>query len=128
MPVKPLKLSAMEQRRIRSEVANAFSKRGAAIRRAARLYSDFTGHDDVSVQKIRVPARPKTMLAIGQVDGILYSTVRDHVAERYIHEFKGKARPLLLASPDGTQLFLLGGAYDFTERGIVDRRTPRRRR
>jgi len=31
------------------------------------------------------------------------------------------SRPLLVASPDGKCLMLLGGRFKFTDRGIVDR-------
>jgi hypothetical protein len=54
------------------------------------------------------------------VDGILYSTVRDGVLEKYIHKFRKADRPLFVVSPDGKQLFLVDGNYTFTERGIVD--------
>jgi len=57
---------------------------------------------------------------VGTVDGILYTTVRDGNTEKYIHEFKKKSRPHLAVSHDGKQLFILGGGYAFTERGIVD--------
>ena len=63
--------------------------------------------------------------------GVLYTTVRDGKEEKYIHQFKAKDKPLLCVTPDGTQILLVGGAYDFTERGIVDRSDPtshRRRR
>ena len=98
-----------------------FSQRGAGIRKAAKLYSEFTGHNDPVITKIKVEKRSKTMLLIGDVDGILYTTVRDGITEKYIHRFKRQSRPQLLVSPDGKQLYLLGGAYDFTERGIVDK-------
>jgi hypothetical protein len=52
----------------------------------------------------------------------MYSTVRDGRHENYVHRFGAKSRPLLAASSDGTQLYLLGGAYNFTERGIVDKK------
>jgi hypothetical protein len=122
-PVRELPISAAERARIQRDVSAMFSGAGRDIRKAAALYSDFTGHEDVRVGKVRVASMPKTMLAIGKVDGILYSTVRDNVAEKYIHKFKASSRPLLCSSPDGKQLYLLGGAYDFTERGIVDK-TP----
>jgi len=60
-------------------------------------------------------------LKIGKCDGVLYTTVRDGVTEKYIHEFKKAARPVLVASFDGKQLLLIGGSFDFTDRGIVDR-------
>jgi hypothetical protein len=99
----------------------------AEVQRAADLYHDFTGHTDLKAVKIKAPTMPKAMLAIGHCDGVLYSTVRDGKAEKYIHRFRKDSRPLLTASPDGKQLFMLGGAYDFTERGIVDKPTKRRK-
>ncbi len=60
-------------------------------------------------------------LKIGRCDGILYTTIRDGVTEKYIHEFKKKARPVLVASYDGKQLLLVGGKFTFTDRGIVDK-------
>lgn len=62
----------------------------------------------------------KTGLTIGECDGVMYSTVRDGVPEKYCHQFKKSARPLLVASHDGAQLALIGGNFTFTERGIVD--------
>lgn len=92
-----------------------------AIATAKELYERFTGHPGEEIGFIDVPAMPKTVVAIGQIDGILYTTVRDGKTEKYIHKFSRKARPLFAVSPDGQQLFILGGEYDFTERGIVDR-------
>lgn len=92
---------------------------------AARLYNRFTGHDPVPLGKVRVPALPKSVACIGTCDGILYTTERDGRVEKYIHKFKASDKPLFCVSPDGTQLLLVGGAYDFTERGIVDRTSKR---
>lgn len=92
------------------------------LRNASKLYEDFSGHEAEIVKRLPKPEIPDVMALIGRVDGLLYTTVRDGKTERYIHEFKGKSRPQFAVSHDGTQLYLLGGAYDFTERGIVDRR------
>lgn len=89
------------------------------IANAERLFADFTGHDVEEHAIVKVP-RMTTGLAIGDVTGILYETVRDGNRENYIHEFKKKSRPLLVASHDGNQLAMLGGAYQFTDRGIED--------
>jgi len=51
----------------------------------------------------------------------MYSTVRDGVLEKYIHKFHKRDCPLFVVAPDGKSLYLLGGVYNFTERGIVDR-------
>lgn len=61
------------------------------------------------------------MLPVGELDGVLYTTVRDGQTEKYIHKFRKKSRPLLAASHDGKSLHILGGEYEFTERGIEDK-------
>lgn len=104
---------------VRTELRR-MNQSGGTLAKAARLYTDFSGRERLNVGKIKVPARPKILLSVGKIDGILYSAERDGRVEKYIHRFRRKSRPLLLVSPDGKQLVLLGGAYNFTERGIVD--------
>jgi hypothetical protein len=83
------------------------------------LYSEFTGHTPDYYQKIDVP-EPKSALHVGSCDGILYTTVRDGVQESYIHKFKKTARPAFCVASNGKQILLVGGNFNFTERGIVD--------
>ncbi len=90
------------------------------IAQASDLYSRFSGHEAESIGKVPAPRPLKTAIAIGECDGILYSTVRDNRTERYIHKFRKADRPLLTVAPDGSQIVLVGGNYRFTERGIVD--------
>jgi hypothetical protein len=92
------------------------------VEEAARLFRRFTGHEPRYVDTVDAQPMPKALTAIGKCDGILYSAVRDGKLERYIHEFSRKSRPTFAVSPDGKQLYLLGGAYNFTSRGIVDKR------
>lgn len=97
-------------------------ERARLIHEAQRLYADFTGHhDEMDVQRVRVPDLPKALTVIGECDGILYTTVRDGEIEKYIHRFKSHAKPLFCVAPKDGAIFLVGGEYDFTERGIVDR-------
>jgi hypothetical protein len=91
----------------------------SAIGRAAKLYTGFTGKAPKTLKRLSVPDAPKAALAIGKVFGIMYSV--DATAERFHHEFKGKARPTLIVANDGKQVFLRGGAYTFTQRGFVDK-------
>lgn len=92
-----------------------------AIRKAKALYKDFSGHEGDEVEYIEAPKLPPAVLVIGELEAVIYSTVRDDTAERYIHKFKASSRPLLCASPDGDQLFVIGGNFEFTDRGIVDK-------
>lgn len=91
----------------------------ARIRAAADLFEQFTGHEADHYRAVP-HTWPETVLTVGECDGILYSTIRDGVPEKYIHRFKKSARPLLAASHDGSQLALIGGKFRFTDRGIVD--------
>jgi hypothetical protein len=119
-PVRELKLSEAEKKRLHDAVERQLSGKGAKLRQAASLYTKFTGHENVDVVKAKIPDLPKEAVEVGFCDGILYTTVRDGVTEKYIHKFKKSARPLFCVSPDGKQLLLLGGAFTFGERGIVD--------
>jgi hypothetical protein len=83
------------------------------------LFADFTGHKG-EIFSLAKPTIPDVVLVVGECDGIMYTTVRDGNTEKYLHQFKKSSRPLLCSSSDGKQLFLLGGAFDFTDRGIVD--------
>lgn len=90
------------------------------IKRAKGLYTRFTGHaakNDVTT--IDVPDND-VYTVIGRVDDIAYTTTRDGEREHYRHRFHPKSRPLITASHDGKEIRLLGGAYGFTDRGIVD--------
>ena len=90
------------------------------ITRAKNLYKRFTGHDAEQTQKVKIPDMPDAVVRIGTVAGIMYDTIRDGRKEKYIHRFHASSRPLLCVAPDGSSIHLIGGSYDFTERGIVD--------
>jgi hypothetical protein len=87
---------------------------------AFNLYKKFTGHTKREKVVIDKPVIPDALLFVGMVNAIEYDTVRDGVEEKYRHRFSKKDRPALCSTYDGKMLYLLGGAYNFTERGIVD--------
>jgi hypothetical protein len=111
------------QARKTAEVAVKSSRDHMArkVAQARKLYEKFTGDEASAVGSVEVSDTPKVGVLIGQIDGVLYTTVREGVTEKYIHKFKKSARPMFVVSPDGKQLFMVGGRYDFTERGIVDK-------
>lgn len=91
------------------------------VRQGAKLLHAFTGMKNLKVKRLTLPKTPPTVAQVGKVRAIIYDTVRDGKHETYIHKFKVSSRPLFAVSPDGKQLFMLGGAYNFTDRGIVDK-------
>lgn len=92
------------------------------LNKARALYENFTGHDGDEIARVTKPVIPDTMAVIGEVDGIMYSTVREGELEKYVHKFSKNSRPLMCISPDGKQIYMIGGSYDFTDRGIIDRK------
>lgn len=91
------------------------------VEKARLLYEKFTGHDADEEVTIDKPPFPDVLSVIGDIDALLYTTVRDGNVERYKHTFKKNSRPLFCVSPDGLSLHLIGGSYEFGERGIVDK-------
>ncbi len=91
------------------------------VAQAARLYEKFSGESPRYLDKIELE-RDTVLLKIGLCDGVLYTARRDGKADKYVHEFSGRSRPMLCSSADGKRLYLLGGKYDFTEDGIVDKK------
>lgn len=90
------------------------------IQRAARLYEDFTGDEPRYVEPVKIEV-PAVVMLVGECDGILYSCHRDGKLEHYQHKFRKSSRPLLVSNETGSALFLIGGSYSFTDRGIVDK-------
>lgn len=90
------------------------------VQEAVQRYEDFSGHRAKHGEKVNLKV-PRAGLVVGDLDGVLYTTVRDGETEKYVHKFRRKSRPVLVAGSDGRTLHVLGGDYEFTERGIVDR-------
>lgn len=86
---------------------------------ASDLYRRFRDQNPDAVDEIEIDI-PDVGIVVGKCDGILYTTQRGGKTERYIHRFKGRAKPLLCSTSDGKQLFFVGGNYTFTELGIED--------
>lgn len=81
---------------------------------------NFSGKAPRHIVRLTLPKAPRSLIRIGKLRAVIYDTVRDGKPETYIHRFKLQARPLFAASTDGRSLHIVGGRYDFTERGIVD--------
>jgi hypothetical protein len=62
---------------------------------------------------VRLPLKP-----VGELRGVIYRTRRvpGEAPKNYVHFFKRS--PLLAADPMGRRLFIIGGQYRVTNRGI----------
>lgn len=92
----------------------------AEIRRAVEKFSGFKGEQPKRLDKVQLPDPPRVLLTMGECIGIMYRTRRDGRTDSYRHLFRKGSRPTLAVSSDGKNLYLLGGAYRVTDRGIED--------
>lgn len=90
------------------------------VGQAVSLYRKFREAGPKRLSSVRLTV-PKVAMLVGELDGVLYTTTHGRKRQAYIHRFDKRARPQLAASSDGKQLLVLGGRYDFTRDGIVDR-------
>jgi len=63
---------------------------------------------------VRLPLKP-----VGELRGVIYRTRRTpgEAPKNYVHFFQGRS-PLLVTNPTGTRLYIMGGHYRVTQRGI----------
>lgn len=80
----------------------------------------WSGHSAHKVS--RVTHKPiKAGFEIGPLLGVMYRAKRDGETLNYRHMFKQSSRPLLVSNSDGSQIAIVGGRYQFTDRGIEDK-------
>ena len=87
--------------------------------KAAKLFRDFTGRKPQTMARVPAPRPFNIGVAFGTLVEVVYQSERD--GQLYRHTFRKKSRPLVVASPDGKQVQIVGGRFAFTERGIVDK-------
>lgn len=107
-----------------SELSPTFAKNPVApnphnLRKAAQLFEDFTGKRASRITKHSLPEIPNEGLVFGTLVQVGYESARD--GKLYRHTFRERSRPLLVATPDGKTVLIVGGRYAFTDRGIEDR-------
>lgn len=93
--------------------------RRADLDKAQRLYESFREERPRRAKVIRVTL-PKVAMIMGHVRAIEYDTTHGGKATLYKHRFAPGSRPMLVAANGRGKLFLIGGRYHVTGRGIVD--------
>ncbi len=96
-----------------------------SVKKAAKLYKGFREREPRVARSVSIKL-PRAVMVMGFVEFVGYRTTHGSRAVRYKHTFAAGSRPLLCAGPARNQLFIIGGRYHVTERGIVDL-TPRGR-
>lgn len=90
------------------------------LRQAVKLFQRFHGQEPKKIGMARVQL-PRALMRVGPLPYLFYIAPWKGRETLFKHTFARHARPLLCASHDGRALFIVGGGYDFTRDGIVDR-------
>jgi hypothetical protein len=90
------------------------------IAQAVTLYRSFREKIPKKLITVRFKV-PRVVACMGYVEGIDYVTTHGNKVTHYHHDFEPGSRPLLCVSADGRQIILIGGHYEWDERGIVDK-------
>lgn len=88
--------------------------------KAEAMYAAFHEEDAEGGTMVNIPVPPKMVWQLGKVLSIAYETTIDGKKVSYEHEFTRGRGPYLAVSTDGKDLFLAGGKFKVTERGIID--------
>lgn len=99
---------------------NPIASASRDARDAARFAEAFHGRAPTDEYIAKVPRLPSALANIGKIHAIEYIAERDGEVHTYRHVFKAASRPYLAVTPDGKQVQMLGGAFEFTDRGFVD--------
>jgi len=75
--------------------------------------------------RARPSPRPRSLVKLGQLEAVTYSTRKGHGARAFAHwehEFgeEGGRKPTLAVDPSNKRLHIVGGDYQVEDRGIVD--------
>lgn len=91
----------------------------ADLEKAKRLYRDFREAEPRRARVVKITL-PKVAMVMGHVRAIEYDTTHRGKTHLYKHTWAAGSRPMLVAGKGRNQLFLVGGRFHVTARGIVD--------
>jgi hypothetical protein len=92
---------------------------GCGFQQAVATYRRFHTLPPAGVRRRRCRrVMPDVLVQLGELRGLIYSSDRTGCGQpqTYIHFMD--APPLLACDPRGTQLYIVGGSYRITTRGI----------
>jgi hypothetical protein len=89
------------------------------LRQGAELYRRFYRFEPDRVQRLAYPRlAPPVVVALGELVGVIYRSDKWNPGRprTYIHFMED--RPQLASNVEGSQLYIVGGSYRITPRGI----------
>jgi hypothetical protein len=95
------------------------------VQKAIKLYEEFRESPARRGRVIEIDI-PKIVMNMGTVRFIGYDTTLKGKTDLRAHNFAPGSRPYLCVNPNTQELFIVGGRYHVTDRGIVDLDSHRR--
>jgi len=94
----------------------------ADLEEAVDEYESFHwGNAADSVEPVELPDPPRTLVLIGDLEGVIYRTAKGgRKKESFIHFHDDAKPPKLAYDPKTGQMYILGGKYRITPHGIED--------
>ena len=89
------------------------------MQRGMGLYHAFNGFEPSHVVKVYHPrVIPPVVVELGELVGVMYRSDKGQPGQprTYIHRMEDP--PRLVSNIEGTQLYIVGGSYQVTSRGI----------
>jgi hypothetical protein len=93
------------------------------LEHAAELYKGFHwGRPARRRRRVAVSPRPRTLVELGRLEAITYSTKKGKTRAHWEHAFgeEGGKRPRLAMDARNRRLHVVGGDYTVEDRGIVN--------
>jgi hypothetical protein len=91
----------------------------AELRRTMQLYRKFREADPRYARRVTVKL-PKALARMGPCEFVGYMTTHRGKAALYVHYFSPGSRPVLYAGTGRNALYMMGGRFHVTGRGITD--------
>ena len=111
-------LSKMIDRAEELGIADEVAELLAAYIDAAEAFEDNREHPVDATAVVMLSELPTAVWALGELARIEYDRLEDGKAVRRYHDFEDE-RPTLAVGEDDSTLWIVGGDYTVTDRGIV---------
>jgi hypothetical protein len=101
------------------ERAEAVQGCDSCLKTAQKLFEQFHSFAPPKTLRRRCPRlMPKVLVNLGELRGLIYRSDKEQCGRprTFIHFMESP--PLLASDPDGKQLYIVGGNYRVTSRGI----------
>jgi hypothetical protein len=89
------------------------------MQRGIGLYHAFNGFEPSHVVKVHHPrVMPQVVVELGELVGLMYRSDKGQPGQPHTYIHRMENPPRLVSNIEGTQLYIVGGSYQVTPRGI----------